>query len=343
MHRMSRATISKTWAPLRWIAVAVSCGCFLHAPGALAQSGDEIVALLPPRTADAQLRIYERPVAKALARHFGEFASFKVAVVLPAGDVPAGAALVIDGRIVGGPEATITLEARVRDPGRGETVAAATTAPRALGEIDLAAKALAADLAPRIRVALVARRQRSVDEAALTKIDGGSVSGEPGRAGVPGTVSAAPPPAADTRPRMLVFRAGGSAGDAVAVDEVATVAMVQFAERLGFAPVPAAEIGLVDPTVVGDALNKHAARFAVMIEFLRVRFAWHGVLSARGAARIVVVGVDGKKLYDRVVETDTVVGSRGDRHLAMVRFLATQMADMAYAEVNRRLGTATGK
>jgi hypothetical protein len=53
------------------------------------------------------------------------------------------------------------------------------------------------------------------------------------------------------------------------------------------------------------------------------------VLSARGTVRLVVVEPGGRLLLDRRLQTDTVVGSRGDRHDALVRFVLRQVFEIA--------------
>jgi hypothetical protein len=53
------------------------------------------------------------------------------------------------------------------------------------------------------------------------------------------------------------------------------------------------------------------------------------VLTAHGTLRLVAVAPDGRVLYDEVLETDTLVGNRGDRQDALVRMVTRQAMEIA--------------
>ena len=61
------------------------------------------------------------------------------------------------------------------------------------------------------------------------------------------------------------------------------------------------------------------------------------VLLARGRFRVMLVAPDGRSLFDRIVRTDTVVGSRGDRADAVVKFVADQVMAIVHPHLARVL------
>ena len=79
------------------------------------------------------------------------------------------------------------------------------------------------------------------------------------------------------------------------------------------------------------------ADYAVMLDVRRVDFGWRGVLTARGKVRVLLVDGSGTALYDQVVRTGTVVGSRGDRHGALIRFIVAQAVDIAFPRLRERI------
>ena len=61
------------------------------------------------------------------------------------------------------------------------------------------------------------------------------------------------------------------------------------------------------------------------------------VVPANDWLRLIAVAPDGRVLVDRYLDTDTLVGSRGDRHDALVRFVLRQAMDMARPDLKRAL------
>ena len=78
-----------------------------------------------------------------------------------------------------------------------------------------------------------------------------------------------------------------------------------------------------------------------MINVREVQFSYRAVLSARGTVQVAVIGADGVPVFAKTVSTDTVVGSRGDRHQALVYQVASQALDMLLPEF-RKLAEASG-
>jgi hypothetical protein len=146
---------------------------------------------------------------------------------------------------------------------------------------------------------------------------------------------------------MLVFEGTGqAAGGAIPVADAATRASQALARRLGFrplspaAPPPTAEAGEGDrwaPARVRAALASAGARYGLAMEVRDIRFAWESVLLARGYVRVTLFDAEGQRIYDRVRRTGTLVGSRGDLHAALVRFVMEQVTDMFAPDLARAL------
>lgn len=303
-----------------------------------------VVAILPLSASTPRMRIYGAPVADALARHLGT--PGEVRVEAPSLDevLPERVDLVVDGRIVAAGASAVRLEARVRDPERGLTVAEVTTGARPLAQIDRLAEELARALDEPLRAAMSAKRRHRVAEAGPAPA-GRAPAGD---AAQPGETPPPTSPAGGARAAapMLVFDATGqAAGGAVPVDDVATRASHTLARRLGFRPLsppasPATATPGADrwaPERVRAALASAGARHGLAIEVRDVRFTWKGVLLARGYLRVMLFDAAGQRLYDRTRRTGTLVGSRGDLHAALVRFVMEQATDMFAPDLARAL------
>jgi hypothetical protein len=315
-----------------------------------------LVAILPLSASTPRMGIYGAPVADALAKHLG--APGQVRVEAPSLDevLPERVDLVVDGRIVQAGASAVRLEARVRDPERGLTVAEVATGARPLAQIDRLAEELARALDEPLRAAMSAKRRHRAAESAPASAPGRTTAGSaatPGEAAQPPTPA---PAAASPRTRaaatpMLVFDATGqAAGGAVPVDDVATRASHALARRLGFRPLspssassgPTATAGSAGgerwaPERVRAALASAGARHGLAIEVRDIRFTWDGVLLARGYLRVILFDAEGQRVYDRLRRTGTLVGSRGDLHAALVRFVMEQAADMFAPDLARAL------
>ncbi len=316
-----------------------------------------LVAILPLSASTPRMRIYGAPVADALARHLG--APGEVRIEAPSLDeaLPERVDLVVDGRIVEAGASAVRLEARVRDPERGLTVAEVATGARPLAEIDRLAEELARALDEPLRAAMSTKRRHRAAESAPAPAAGQS-SGRTtaGSAATPGeTAPQSTPAAASPRPRasgapMLVFAATGqAAGGAVPVNDVATRASHALARRLGFRPLSLPSTATAKATAgseggerwapehVRAALASAGASHGLAIEVRDIRFTWDGVLLARGYLRVILFDAEGQRIYDRHRRTGTLVGSRGDLHAALVRFVMEQATDMFVPDLARAL------
>lgn len=308
-----------------------------------------VVAILPLSASTPRMQIYGAPVADALAKHLGTPGEVRVEAPSLNEVLPERVDLVVDGRIVEAGASAVRLEARVRDPERGLTLAEVATGARPLAQIDRLAEELARALDEPLRAAMSAKRQRRVVESAPAT--GRTPAGNAAAPGQPAKQPATPPAAATSaRPGapMLVFDATGqAAGGAVPVDDVATAASHAIARRLGFRPLspPAspstgasgAREDRWAPERVRAALASAGARHGLAIEVRDVQFTWKGVLLARGRVRVMLFDAAGQRIYDRVRRTGTLVGSRGDLHAALVRFVMEQAADMFAPDLARAL------
>lgn len=329
-------------------------------PGRARAEKPATIAVLSLAAQDARLEIYGAPVADALARELGARlgkTAYTIKVMSGQSSVPAHVDLVIDGRIVARAARkqsleTIILEAQVRDPERGVRMGYAATQAAALNRIDELARVLGARLATSVEQAMAEKRrlarqpvampetpvQVPRDQAGSAGKDGAGRHGA-GRhgAGQAGTGHTA------KRPTMVVFNAvGQAAGGAVPVADVATHASWQLAADLGYRPVGPQQKGVVTPARAMAALRRHKASYGMMIEVKDIAFSWYGVLAAQGRFRVTVINAQGRPVYDGTHRTATLVGSRGDRHAALVRFVMAQARDIARAELARVLPRRPG-
>jgi hypothetical protein len=113
--------------------------------------------------------------------------------------------------------------------------------------------------------------------------------------------------------------------------------MAAAINRLGFSAVRSSQSGIVGPSDASSEIAGASAEYALMIQVKKVAFTWRGVLSARGKVRVLLVDRQGQARYDRTLHTDTLVGSRGDRHAALVGFVTEQAIDIAYPALRRAM------
>lgn len=293
-------------------------------PASARAGGARHVAVLPLVAGDADLRIYSRPVADEVARTLRGKLDVAVETLTDAGGVSENIDLVIDGRITRF-ENGIGLEARVRDPSAGRAIGSATAKNRPLEQMDRSAIELGGKLAQ-----IIARWERSRPR-------------EPYR--LKEAVIEAHPPAghaagkAERRHPLLVIlpARGEAAGGSVPVSRQATHAALAFAERLGVSFVTAPEEKKIDSVSAANAVRAHEARYALTLEIRSVSFDFAGVLSARGRASVKLVDRNGVVVFRQPVATDTVVGSRGDRHTALVYAVAEQALDIAAPKLRKAL------
>ena len=316
----------------------VICGA---ATSARADSGidDAVVAILPLVSSAQDLEIYSGPVAQAVVASLKKKVSMRVEAVSLSGSIPDRVTLVVDGRIIGRGKTKVMLSASVRDPARGTREGTVSTRVRALTEIDKLAAELAALLSPVLTAAASKSPAEhppegptNADVQPVTNLSGNSSADEPPADRVDAR------PTAEDRPAVIVVPPDGTvAGGAVNVGPSSYAPMTAAVNRLGFAAVRSGNAGIVGPTDAASELSRTGAEFALMIQVKSVDFTWHGVLSARGKVRVVLVDRTGEARVDRVVKTGTLVGSRGDRHAALVGFVAEQAVDIAYPALRQAM------
>ncbi|HEU5060608.1 MAG TPA: hypothetical protein VFU21_28955 [Kofleriaceae bacterium] len=279
----------------------------LAAAPPLARADDGAIAVLPLTSSEKRLAMYGVPVARVLAGQLRQ-AGNEVETVTSSGSLPRRVAWVIDGRIVAASRGRVVLEARLRDPARGRAIGQVASKPGRLTDIDELARQVAAELAP-----LLARARAESASA---------------RSAPPPDPTTSPAPAPAVRPAIVVTRDK---------EPIVTDALAALVERLGYRPVVSDLKGIAPPEKVKGALGD--ARFALLAEVKSVDYEWAGkdVMTARGSMRLVLVDGAGKPLYNAVLETDTLVGSRGDRHAALLGFVARQVMQMAAPRLKKVL------
>lgn len=283
------------------------------------------IVVLPFVTSDEELVIYGKPVADAVARGLRGLGEVAVGT---GGDVGAGRAdLVVELRIARA-RGKVKLEGTIRDAEVGQAAARVAARPVALADLDQAAAELGKSLAKPVGDATTGRSQRQSDEKAAVKA-------LPAATAAPPPPSAAPVPKPDFRPAVLVFQPEGQvAGGQVQFRDVTIGTLAKLLDGLGYRAILASRVGFVPPAEAAREASTAHARATLMAQLHDVDFTWSGVLLARGAVHLVLVGADGKVLINREIQTDTLVGSRGDRHDALVRFVVAQAFDIARKEIS---------
>jgi hypothetical protein len=273
-----------------------------------------------PLQAERRLALYGAPVASELSaslRHAG----FEVVLLSDGTEVPTRAWLVVDGRILNTGKA-ITIELRVRDPEHAVDVARLAAHAVTVNEIDGATKALAADLT-RVIEAAQASRDHALTTPTPTLTP--TTTLPPTTTLTPTTTATpTPPPPIDPRPRAVIIVHGKPlhrpSGEELAIVPLTTPAMNRLASRLGYRT---DSIGARGLTITAD-LSWVAAGYEGEVPI------------GRGRVHVTVTR-ETAIVFDRVVRTDTVVGSRGDRVDTLVRLIAEQVADIVAPRIRERL------
>ncbi|HVV83857.1 MAG TPA: hypothetical protein VHE35_12365, partial [Kofleriaceae bacterium] len=146
----------------------------------------------------------------------------------------------------------------------------------------------------------------------------------------------APALPADHRPLALIALTGALAGPDGQTQVIAPLvapSLVRLAERLGHRAAPLGEQGLAAPA----AAVAHAdAELAIVIAVLSVETHGRAIPQARARARVDVYDRSGL-VYRRVIRTDTLVGSRGDRADTLVRSAVAQIVDVVAPRLREQL------
>jgi hypothetical protein len=277
-----------------------------------ARADEGAIAVLPLTSSEKRLAMYGVPVARVLAGALRKGGN-AVETVTRTGGLPKRVAWVIDGRIVAASGGRVVLEARLRDPARGRAFGQVASKPGRLTEIDELARQVASDLGPLLASARAA-----------------AANAPPPSPSTPAHPSTSPAPVA-LRPVMVITRDK---------EPIVTDALTSLVERLGYRAVVSSDLsGIAPPAKVKIALGKASARFALLAQVKKIDYEWASkdVLTARGSMRMVLVDAAGTPLYNAVVDTDTLVGSRGDRHAALLGFVARQVMQMATPRLRKAL------
>ncbi|MBP8811635.1 MAG: hypothetical protein KBG48_13415 [Kofleriaceae bacterium] len=276
---------------------------------AAARAEPTTVAFLP-LDADRRLTLYSNAVATALAAEV-RTAGFPVAVVSDVAAVPRGAWLVVDGRLVARGRGA-AIELRVRDPEAGRDVIRLAEAAPTLADLDVATRTLAAALA----------RTLAAERAARTPPPPTPPTPPPPDAPPPAPPTPPPPdprPLATVTVRARTLR--DRAGPPIDAAALTRRALGRLVDRLGY-------------RLAGDG---EGAALTITADILGLTADFQGTVPiGRGRLRVTVADARGP-LFDRVVRTDTVVGSRGDRIDTLVRLVAAQAVDVALPRVRERL------
>ncbi len=296
----------------------------LALPAGPAQAEKQLVVVLPMTSTVKRLQLYERAIASALAQELKRMSGKSVQSASSASEVPKSATLIIEGRLVAKGRRKVLMEARVREAKTGRALATVATKATTTANLDTLVAKLAERLLPAIRQGLT--------PPAPTHLPAVQVTAPNAAEGI------SPALANQTRPPdlLLVPASGSAARGVVSVREPATASAQAMLPRLGFRVVTSKTFeGLENvPGAIAET-QKLGARFVVMINVREVQFSYQGVLSARGTVQVAVVGIDGVPFFAKTVSTDTVVGSRGDRHQALVYQVASQGLDMLLPEFRK--------
>ncbi len=298
---------------------------------ARADRKDTIVAILPFTFSDKDLAIYSKAAATALAAELRGTKGVKVQALSLSESIPSGVSIVVDGRLVQPSPGKVKIEFTVRDPEFGVTVATVPTKVAPLSEIDTLVSGVGGRLQRAIARARTEQKRRRAERNKPIRARPTVVRGESDRL---------PEPAenGDERQRMIVVLATGEvAGGAVPVRSIATEAGFRLSEHLGYRPMISGNDNVMTHADAGALAKKEGAVGTLKLHVRDVDFDWVGVLTARGKVRVVLTSPAGKVLFDRTVKTDTVVGSRGDRHSAIVRMVLDQAIDIAAPPIRKTL------
>jgi hypothetical protein len=250
-------------------------------------SGTDAVALLP-LDADQRLEIYGQPVASEVARALVA-GGIDVVVVGPKMAVPERARLVLSGMISAGKGDAVELVIRIRDRTTGSVLDKLEATAPALTNIDRAAAELSARVLPAVRARLVKAPELPAGHDDKTPV---VAPARPAKTRIVAAIAAAPV----TVPASPVVELHDGFAPALA-------AWAEHHHRQLDATAAFASLSTAKTAAAGDA------ELAIAIEPLAYELVEGTVPMAR--ARVHVRIADAKHVaFDRIVETDTVVGER---------------------------------
>jgi hypothetical protein len=316
---------------LAWVQIGVVVAVVALAPPARAEAPTRVALL--PLDAEPRLEIYGQPVASEIARALAA-GGIDVVVVGPKMALPADAKLVVHGSIRAGRGDAVTLAVNVRrtidgkDVGKDleETAVNLTT-------IDRAASALAARTLPLVRdqVEKVAKEPPPVTIDPAKPQAPPTIFGGVAAAVVPSRTDSDPEP---LRAALIAELTAWGAANTTPIEIIADPA--KLAAKT--APKAVGETSHQITTPHGPP-QSWLAQFGVLFEVLEYRVDGGDVPLARARVRIRFVTTDAIK-FDRVIVTDTVVGSKAMPLAAVAPLVAREILAIARPHLRRTGGLA---
>lgn len=303
---------------------ALAGGAGGHPAPAPAPAVESVTVALLPLATDKGLALYGQPVASELARAL-RGGGLDVVVVSTGAPVPSRARLVIDGTIASD-HGGIALEVRVRDPERGAVVATIAARAPELATIDRAAAELAAKLLPAVREHLQAIAPHPIDpprDPVHEPHPRDPHPIDPPRDPHPGEPHP-PDPRVATPAALVSIKVSAPSFPVEAATAFGTDLVARVGHRAVIGEIPAGPLTGMD--------------FAVQIDIVDFDLEQLGVLVARAGARVRWRDASGALVADRVVRTDTVVGSRKDDAAAIARACAAQLVEIVAPRARRWAG-----
>jgi hypothetical protein len=309
----------------RWL-VWLAVGCVVGlAPAARAEPAAQAdaVALLP-LDAERSLEIYGQPVASEIARALVA-GSVQVVVVGPRMAVPERARLIIDGTIALGKASTVTISLRIRNTLDGTVLDTLSATAPGLAKIDGAAADLSARVLPIVHDRLAALRPHPAPAPALPdEHDHGRVIQTPAV------------PAADRV--VLVALADSTRATRGAPLLGALDAAVSEWTRAHHRQSQKLEPAKLDPKGASRAVAAGAAELAIGLWVLDYVPEAGAVPMARARVRVRIADASAI-LFDRVVETDTVLGDKGSGQPELAARVAREVLSILRPHMRRRVSS----
>ncbi len=283
------------------------------------------VAVLPVTTRAKELRIYRNAIPAALASELTTRLGVTVKAVPSATAVSKETRVLVDGRLVTVTGDLVQLDVVIRRASTGRRVATISSGVAAITDVDRIVGQVATSLIPALQKA----RSQEPIQLPTTIVRGTVEKGASPEAG----------PAKAPKPHVLLLPAHGEAAKGmVEVREPATHAAAHMLSRYGLVVAHSRSHATTpNPVAAVAEMRSFGAPMSMMVRVVSVDFAFSTVLAAKGRVRVVLMGQDGLAILDTTVTTDTVVGSRGDRHQALVYGVAEQALDMAAPKIVRTL------
>ena len=278
-----------------------------------------VAVIIRPFAGEDDLAIYGKPVADEVAAGL-QRAGVKAEVVV--GDAKGD--VVVELRAVK-VKKLVRLEATLH--GWGEALDKASAKPVKIAQLGLAAAQLARALAPKIASVKPKSNPKPEPEPVATPV--------PEKPPTPPPASA-PVPAPDSRAAIVVAAPVGLISG-VEIKKLGIEPMRGVLERAGYRAVESGHPGMVPPEVAGKVAKEAGARATIMVQILSTNIVRKIVFYGRGRIQVVAVRDDGQVLFNRIVDTDTVVGSRTEGPDVLVGFMIRQAMEIVARDLAKAL------